>query len=121
MARSASALYHCAVPWKIRSEAMKRCLLAVSIAVLAVPAHGQNSVAEFYKGKTVRIIVGVGVGSGYDIKARALARHLSAHIPGNPTVIVQNQPGAGSLTMTNQLYNNAPFNATALGASLNGR
>src|ERR1043166_8623253 len=120
MARSASALYHCAVPWKIRSEAMKRCLLAVSIAVLAVPAHGQDSVAEFYKGKTVRIIVGVGVGSGYDLNARALARHLSAHIPGNPGVIVQNQPGAGSVTMTNTLYNSGPFDGTAIGASFNG-
>ena len=61
----------------------------------------QDSVAAFYKDKTVRIVVGVAVGSGYDINARTLARHLGAHVPGNPSVIVQNQPGAGSLTMTN--------------------
>ena len=56
----------------------------------------------------MRIVVGIGVGSGYDINARALARHLGKHIPGNPTVIVQNQPGAGSLTMVNQLFRNGP-------------
>jgi tripartite-type tricarboxylate transporter receptor subunit TctC len=100
---------------------MKGMLLALPIVVLAgATAAKADDVADFYKGKTVRIIVGVGVGSGYDINARALARHLSAHIPGNPTVIVQNQPGAGSVTMTNTLFNNGPFDGTAIGASFNG-
>jgi tripartite-type tricarboxylate transporter receptor subunit TctC len=100
---------------------MKKALFALPIVALAGAASAQaETAAEFYKGKTVRIIVGVGVGSGYDINARALARHLSAHIPGNPTVIVQNQPGAGSVTMTNTLYNNGPFDGTAIGASFNG-
>ena len=65
-------------------------------------------------------MVGIGVGSGYDINARVLARHMSKHIPGNPQIIVQNQPGAGSLTMTNQLYAAGPFDGTTLGASFNG-
>ena len=100
---------------------MRKSLLAVGLVLSTVaPALAQQDVAEFYRGKTVRIVVGVGVGSGYDINARALARHLSAHIPGNPTVIVQNQPGAGSLTMTNTLYNNGPFDGTVIGASFNG-
>src|SRR3954453_16019695 len=100
---------------------MKRALLGLAV-ILATTGTGsaQQDVADFYKGKTVRIIVGVGVGSGYDINARAMARHLSAHIPGNPTVIVQNQPGAGSLTMTNQLYGSGPFDGTVIGASFNG-
>jgi tripartite-type tricarboxylate transporter receptor subunit TctC len=80
----------------------------------------QNGIAEFYKGKTVRLIVGIGVGSGYDINARLLARHMGKHIPGNPQIIVQNQPGAGSLTMTNQLYAAGPFDGTAFGATFNG-
>src|SRR5260370_37670278 len=100
---------------------MCRAALALSVALAtAAPAAAQQSVAEFYKGKTVRIIVGVGVGSGYDLNARLLARHLANHIPGHPAVIVQNQPGAGSLAMTNQLFAAGPFDGTAIGASFNG-
>jgi tripartite-type tricarboxylate transporter receptor subunit TctC len=100
---------------------MKKPILAVCLVVCtAAPALAQQDVADFYKGKTMRIVVGIGVGSGYDINARALARHLSAHIPGNPTVIVQNQPGAGSLIMTNQMYAAGPFDGTVIGASFNG-
>ena len=99
---------------------MKKLLLALFALLIAAPAWAQDEVAAFYKGKTLRIIVGVGVGSGYDINARLLARHMAAHIPGTPTVIVQNQPGAGSLTMTNTLYSNGPFDGTAIGASFNG-
>ena len=95
-------------------------MLAAGLCALAVPAAAQEDVAAFYRGKTLRIVVGVAVGSGYDINARVLARHLGAHLPGNPTVIVQNQPGAGSLTMTNQLYAAGPFDGTAIGASFNG-
>jgi tripartite-type tricarboxylate transporter receptor subunit TctC len=98
---------------------MRRLLLALPLLLAALPASAQDA-AEFYKGKTVRLIVGVGVGSGYDINARLLARHLSKHIPGNPQIIVQNQPGAGSLTMTNQLYAAGPFDGTVIGASFNG-
>jgi tripartite-type tricarboxylate transporter receptor subunit TctC len=100
---------------------MKRALLALAVALgTSGAALAQQDVADFYRGKTVRIVVGVGVGSGYDINARAIARHLSNHIPGNPSVIVQNQPGAGSLTMTNALYNTGPFDGTVIGASFNG-
>jgi tripartite-type tricarboxylate transporter receptor subunit TctC len=101
---------------------MLRFLLAgLAFAAMSVAsAFAQDDVAAFYKGKTLRIAVGVGVGSGYDINARLLARHLAAHIPGQPTIIVQNQPGAGSLTMTNQLYANGPFDGTVIGASFNG-
>ena len=102
---------------------LKKALLAVVGAGLfaaAAPAFGQEDVAAFYRGKTLRIVVGVAVGSGYDINARLLARHLCTHIPGNPAVIVQNQPGAGSLTMTNALFHTGPFDGTAIGASFNG-
>jgi tripartite-type tricarboxylate transporter receptor subunit TctC len=100
---------------------MKRAWLAVAALLLAgAPAYAQEDVAAFFKGKTLRLIVGIGVGSGYDINARLLARHMAAHIPGQPTIIVQNQPGAGSLTMTNALYNSGPFDGTVMGASFNG-
>jgi tripartite-type tricarboxylate transporter receptor subunit TctC len=100
---------------------MQRTLLALLIALAASPASAQQEdVAAFFKGKTLRLMVGIGVGSGYDINARLLARIIVNHIPGQPTIIVQNQPGAGSLTMTNALYNNGPFDGTVIGASFNG-
>jgi tripartite-type tricarboxylate transporter receptor subunit TctC len=98
----------------------KTALVLLALLLPALPAHAQEDVAAFYKGKVVRLIVGVGVGSGYDINARLLGRYLPKYIPGNPTVIVQNQPGAGSLSMTNQLYAGGPFDGTAIGASFNG-
>ncbi len=99
---------------------MKALLALCAVLLTALPASAQESAADFYKGKTVRLIVGIGVGSGYDINARLVARHIGKHIPGNPTVIVQNQPGAGSLTMTNQMYAAGPFDGTVIGASFNG-
>ena len=87
---------------------MTRILLALFVFILSAPVQAQEDVATFFKGKTLRIVVGSGVGSGYDITARTLARHMGAHIPGNPTVIVQNQPGAGGAIMTNSLRN-GPF------------
>ena len=100
---------------------MKKVLLAFALVLgVTTSASAQEDVAAFYKGKTIRLVVGIGVGSGYDINARLLARHMAAHVPGAPTIIVQNQPGAGSLTMTNALYNVGPFDGTVFGASFNG-
>jgi len=99
---------------------MQRILLALFVFALATPAMPQEDAAAFFQGKTLRIVVGSGVGSGYDITARTLARHMPAHIPGHPTVIVQNQPGAGGLTMTNSLNANGPFDGTVIGAPFNG-
>ncbi len=100
---------------------MRKSLFVLSLlSIFPSLASAQEDVAEFYKGKTVRLLVGIGVGSGYDVNARVLARHMSKHIPGNPNIIVQNQPGAGSLTMTNQMYAAGPFDGTVFGASFNG-
>src|SRR4051812_33671759 len=64
-------------------------------SLLTAPAHAQS---DFYRTKPLTLVVGYAVGGGYDVYARLLARHLPRHIPGNPTIIVQNMPGAGSLT-----------------------
>jgi tripartite-type tricarboxylate transporter receptor subunit TctC len=100
---------------------MKAISLAVAGLLLAAgsPAHAQ-SVAEFYKGKTIRMVVGIDVGSGYDVNARLLAKHIVNHIPGNPSIVVQNQPGAGSANMTAQVYANGPFDGTVIGAAFAG-
>src|SRR5579871_429154 len=86
----------------------------------ATSASAQEDIAAFYKGKTVRIVVGTAAGGGYDLFARTVARHLAEHIPGNPTIIVQNQPAAGGLVMTNQLFATAPRDGTVIGAPING-
>ena len=80
---------------------------------LAAPALA-DPVADFYRGKTVTVFIGNTAGGTYDLYARTIARHLSAHIPGAPTVIVQNMPGAASLVAAGHVYNVAPQDGTAL-------
>src|SRR3954468_8897024 len=86
--------------------------LALSVRVLAfaalvVPLSTQHAraQADFYKGKTVDLMIGYSVGGGYDVYARLIARHLGKHIPGNPIVTPKNMEGAGSLRLANWLYN----------------
>lgn len=83
-------------------------------AGLAAPAFAQQSVEDFYRGKTVTIYVGFGPGGGYDLYARLASEFLGRHIPGNPEVIVENMPGAGGRTAIQFLYNVAPQDGTAL-------
>jgi tripartite-type tricarboxylate transporter receptor subunit TctC len=88
-------------------------ILALSAAV-ALPARAQ-SVEEFYKGKTVNLVIGFSVGGGYDLYGRHLARHMGRHIPGNPTIVPQNMAGAGSLRAANFVYTAAPKDGTTFG------
>jgi tripartite-type tricarboxylate transporter receptor subunit TctC len=97
-----------------------RALVCAVAIVAAAPAVAQEDIAAFYKGKTLRIVVGTAAGGGYDLFARTVARHLAGHIPGNPTIVVQNQPAAGGLVMTNQLFATAPRDGTVIGAPING-
>ncbi len=75
-----------------------------------------DDVADFYRGKQVQIVVGYGPGGGYDLYARLLARHLGSFIPGNPSVVVQNMPGAGSLRAAGFIQSVAPRDGTVIGA-----
>src|SRR5437879_3947058 len=87
----------------------------LGVAMLtAVPAQAQT-VEQFYKGKTLTVVVGNGPGGGFDVFGRLLARHIGRYVPGNPGVIVQNMPGAGSLVAANYLYNLAPKDGTMFG------
>jgi len=86
-------------------------------AVMALFAQGQaqaDAVADFYKGKTVTLYVGVAAGGVYSLFAQTLANHLGQHIPGNPSVIVQHQTGAGGLIAINHVYNVAPKDGTVV-------
>ena len=93
---------------------------ASTLSLIATPVTAQDSVAEFYKGKQLRMMVGSSVGGGYDLYARALARHIVNHIPGQPTIIVQNQPAAGGVVMTNQIVSQGHKDGTVIAAPLNG-
>jgi tripartite-type tricarboxylate transporter receptor subunit TctC len=92
-----------------------RCVALLPLVLMGLAAASTSARADdFYKGKTFTIVVGFSPGGGYDVNARGLARRLSAHIPGNPNVIVQNMPGAGSLTSVRYLDVTAPKDGTAM-------
>ena len=90
------------------------CVLACAAALMAADASAQDSVASFYRGKSVTISVGFTAGGGYDLHARTLARHIGKHIPGNPNMVVKNVPGAAGLILANQLYNTAAKDGTEM-------
>src|SRR5262245_6812062 len=87
---------------------MNRLALLLAAAVLFTGVRtAVQSGSEFYSGRQMTFIVGASAGGGYDRQARLVARHLGKHVPGTPTSIVQNMPGAGSLAATNYIYNAA--------------
>ena len=94
--------------------------LATFCAALAVAAPRPAFAADYYAGKTVEMIVGAGPGGGYDIYARAVARHLGRHIPGEPTVVVKNMPGAGSAKAAQYISNIAPKDGTSIAGIMPG-
>jgi tripartite-type tricarboxylate transporter receptor subunit TctC len=99
---------------------LRRVALALGAVSLlsASVAHAQPA-ANFYKGKSVTLIVSSSPGGGYDIMSRTIAKYLGSHLPGNPRVLVQNMPGAGGIVAMNYFYTNAPKDGTVLGAMQN--
>lgn len=102
---------------------MKPCVnvytfaIAVFVSLIAFggAVRAADSVADFYQGKKITLIVGYGPGGGYDTLARALSRHMSKYIPGHPDIVVQNMPGAGSMASANFLYSVAPKDGLTFG------
>src|SRR5882672_4289048 len=82
--------------------------------LLASSAAAADDVADFYRGKRINLVIGYGPGGGYDTYARLLARFIGERIPGNPTIVPQNMPGAGSRGAANWLYNVAPKDGTVI-------
>jgi len=98
---------------------MRRVLLRAVLAGFALhaaTAKADDAVEQFYKGKEIAIIVGSSAGGGYDAYARLIARYFGRHIPGNPAVVVQNMPGAGSAKSVGYVYSVAPKDGTAIAA-----
>src|SRR5581483_3616003 len=96
-------------------QGMKVLPICMTLGALALaqPVAAQE---PYYKDKQIRLYVGSAPGGGYDTYGRLLAAHMRRHIPGNPVIVVQNMPGAGSLVLANYLYNVAPKDGTAFGA-----
>lgn len=95
------------------AKALRAGVIGMALA-LAHPALAQSP-AEFYKGKTLVVLVGIEQGTGFDLYGRTLARHIGKHIPGNPTVIVNNMPGASGLVAFNWMANVAPRDGSLIG------
>ena len=92
-----------------------RLLALCIVAGACLPQAKADVVAEFYQGRTVTVVVGSNTAGGYDTFARAVARYMGKHIPGSPTLIVRNMPGAGGMTAANFLYNNADKDGSVIG------
>ena len=103
------------------SDLLSSLFAAALIALLlANSARAQDAVEQFYKGKQINLYIGTSPGGGYDTYARLLARRFSNYIPGNPTIIPQNMPGAGSNKLGGFMYSVAPKDGTAIGAIFSG-
>ncbi len=100
---------------------MTRLRIIVHVALLALFTHAgpgdaiAQSPDEFYKGKTVHLLIGFGVGGDDDLWARAIAKHMTRHMRGNPVIVPQNIPGAAGLVLANRLFNASPRDGTAFG------
>jgi tripartite-type tricarboxylate transporter receptor subunit TctC len=90
-------------------------LFGAALALALSAAAQAEPVEDFYRGKTIELLIGGAAGGGYDLAGRTVANHIGRHIPGNPAIVVRNQPGATSLIMTNQLYNGAKRDGTVIG------
>jgi tripartite-type tricarboxylate transporter receptor subunit TctC len=99
---------------------MRRFLLAGLMAAVASTAALADPIADFYRGKTITILIGVGAGGEYDLQARLVGKYLSRYIPGNPTVVEQNMTGASGLKLINYLAGVAPHDGTYIGMIQNG-
>ena len=97
------------------SKLLGLALIGAAVGLLISSPAMAAGVADFYRGKTITLYIGYSPGGGYDRYARTVGRHLGKHIPGNPEIVPKNQPGAGSLVLTNALYNSLPKDGTAIG------
>ena len=86
------------------------------VTVLLSNPLSADPVGDFYKGKQIRIITGAAAGDGYDLWSRMLARHMGRHIPGRPSIIVQNMPGAGTVVAANYVFNVAAKDGSVIGS-----
>ena len=97
------------------SKAFRAPLIAAALFMLANPCAGAQTSDDFYKGKTLHLLIGTPPGGDFDVHGRLVGRHIAKWIPGNPAIVVENMAGAGGLTMANYLYNVAAKDGTYVG------
>src|SRR5262249_762160 len=103
------------------NNGMLRTLTLVTLALMGASVCAQaDAVSDFYRGRRVNLGIGYAPGRGYDPYAPTLGRHIGRHIPGNPTIVVQNMPGAGSIKAANFLYTIAPKDGSTFGGFSRG-
>jgi hypothetical protein len=100
---------------KLEETPMRTAAAALLFLAAPLAVAGAQTPAEFYKGKQIKFIVGTSSGQDYDRWARLIARHITRHIPGQPSMVVENMPGAGHIVATNHLYSVAPRDGTVIG------
>jgi tripartite-type tricarboxylate transporter receptor subunit TctC len=101
-------------PYRAVRLKTRALLTAAALLALMRPATADD-VADFYRGRTLTLLISYSVGGGYDLYARVLAKFLGRHIPGNPTIVPENMPGAGGLRASNYLYTAAPKDGSVIG------
>src|SRR4051812_26745794 len=94
---------------------IRRLAAALAMLLAAILPAAAQSPAVFYRGRNVTFLIGYPTGNGYDAYSRLLIRHLGRHVPGNPTILPENMPGAGSMVMINHLYNVAVKDGSVIG------
>lgn len=102
------------------SRKLSYLFLAIAIGLASAASAAHASTHDFYKGKTIRLIVGLAPGGGYDTYSRLIARHMGKHIPGNPVIVVENMEGAGSLIAANYIFKVAKPDGLTIGHVLGG-
>ena len=106
-------------PQQKNKQMRSRLLLVAILTALASPSHA-DAVEDFYKGRTITVLIGYSPGGSYDAAGRVLARYMGRYIPGNPSFVSQNMPGAGTLNLAHYLYNVAPKDGTSFGIFARG-
>jgi len=107
-----------AAPGELTMRILRPAMPAAALAILAATAFGPTPAAaqaDFYKGKTVEIIISTGAGGGLDTNGRIVARHLAKHIPGEPIIVPKNMPGAGHIRAASYVFSQAPKDGTTIG------
>lgn len=102
-------------PVQCAKSTLQRALITALLALCTATASAADDISDFYRGRTISIVVGYVPGGGYDQAARVIAQHIGRHIPGEPTVVVNNMPGAGTVVSANHVNNVAPRDGSVIG------